>query len=100
MTYKHRSLDPEPVRAALAAPGFVLKIIAHVDGTPRICELVRYCLEGVVVKGASTGPAALELRHHAMAPVALLFASSQSNALTGRSLVVSHGWFMQQEVRK
>ncbi len=30
-----------------------------------------------------------------VAEVALLFASFQSNALTGQSLVVSHGWFMQ-----
>ena len=30
-----------------------------------------------------------------VAQVALLFASFQSNALTGQSLVVSHGWFMQ-----
>ena len=31
----------------------------------------------------------------AVADVALLFASFPSNALTGQSLVVSHGWFMQ-----
>ena len=30
-----------------------------------------------------------------VAEVALLFASFNSNALTGQSLVVSHGWFMQ-----
>ena len=30
-----------------------------------------------------------------IAQVALMFASFQSNALTGQSLVVSHGWFMQ-----
>jgi 3-hydroxybutyrate dehydrogenase len=30
-----------------------------------------------------------------VADVALLFASFPSNALTGQSLVVSHGWFMQ-----
>ncbi len=30
-----------------------------------------------------------------VAEVALLFASFESNALTGQSLVVSHGWFMQ-----
>jgi 3-hydroxybutyrate dehydrogenase len=30
-----------------------------------------------------------------VAEVALLFASFPSNALTGQSLVVSHGWFMQ-----
>jgi acetoacetate decarboxylase len=72
MGYKHRALDLGPVREALAAPGFLLKIIPHVDGTPRICELVRYYLEEVVVKGAWTGPAALELAHHALAPVAQL----------------------------
>ena len=30
-----------------------------------------------------------------IAQVALMFASFQSNALPGQSLVVSHGWFMQ-----
>jgi 3-hydroxybutyrate dehydrogenase len=30
-----------------------------------------------------------------VAEVALLFAAFPSNALTGQSLVVSHGWFMQ-----
>ncbi|MBS0318566.1 MAG: 3-hydroxybutyrate dehydrogenase, partial [Proteobacteria bacterium] len=30
-----------------------------------------------------------------VAEVALLFASFPTNALTGQSLVVSHGWFMQ-----
>ena len=30
-----------------------------------------------------------------VADVALLFASFPTNALTGQSLVVSHGWFMQ-----
>jgi 3-hydroxybutyrate dehydrogenase len=30
-----------------------------------------------------------------VAEVALLFASFPSNALTGQSMVVSHGWFMQ-----
>ena len=30
-----------------------------------------------------------------VAEVALLFASFGSSALTGQSLVVSHGWFMQ-----
>ena len=30
-----------------------------------------------------------------VAAIALLFAAFPSNALTGQSLVVSHGWFMQ-----
>ncbi len=42
MGFKHRQLDPGPVLAGIAQPNFLLKIIPHVDGTPRICELVRY----------------------------------------------------------
>src|SRR3954469_4882489 len=72
MGYKHKTLDREAVRIALAAPNFLLKIIPHVDGTPRICELVEYYLEDIAVKGAWTGPAALELHAHALAPVAEL----------------------------
>lgn len=41
-------------------------------GTPRTCELVRYFCEDVTVKGAWAGPAAPELFHHALAPVAQL----------------------------
>jgi acetoacetate decarboxylase len=72
MGYKHRALDPIKVREGLLAPNYLLKIIPHVDGSARICELVRYFLEDVTVKGAWTGPAALELAHHALAPVAQL----------------------------
>ncbi|MGH8687681.1 MAG: acetoacetate decarboxylase [Burkholderiales bacterium] len=72
MGYKHRTLDPGPVREAMMAPGYLLKIIPHVDSTPRVCELVSYALEDVVVKGAWSGPAALQLAHHALAPVAEL----------------------------
>ena len=56
----------------MLAPNYLLKIIPHVDGTARICELVRYFCEDVTVKGAWEGPAALELFHHALAPVASL----------------------------
>src|SRR5262249_36821917 len=55
-----------------AAPNFLLKIIPHVDGSPRICELVEYYLEDITLKGAWTGPAALSLTPHALAPVAEL----------------------------
>ena len=72
MGYKHRSADLQAVRASLMQPNFLLKIIPHVDGTPRICELVEYYLEDVTVKGAWTGPAALSLNPHALAPVAEL----------------------------
>ncbi len=70
MGYKHREADLQKVRASLAAPNFLLKIIPHVDGTPRICEIVEYALEDVTLKGAWTGPAALSLSPHALAPVA------------------------------
>jgi len=72
MGYKHRTLDTAPIKTALTAPNFLLKIVPHVDGTARICELVRYFCVDVTVKGAWEGPAALELFHHALAPVASL----------------------------
>jgi acetoacetate decarboxylase len=72
MGYKHRQADSAAVAAALAMPNFLLKIIPHVDGTPRICELVEYYLEDITVKGAWTGPGALDLHPHALAPVAEL----------------------------
>ena len=72
MGYKHRALDHHTILASLTAPNYLLKIIPHVDGTARICELVRYFCVDVTVKGAWEGPAALELFHHALAPVASL----------------------------
>lgn len=70
MGYKHRHFDAARAKAAVEAPAFLLKIIPHVDCTPRICELVRYRAKDVTVKGAWEGPARLELFHHALAPVA------------------------------
>jgi acetoacetate decarboxylase len=70
MGFKHAEADRAAVLASLAAPNFLLKIIPHVDGSPRICELVRYFTTNVTLKGAWTGPAALELHSHALAPVA------------------------------
>jgi len=72
MGYKHRALDLAAVKASLVAPNFLLKIVPHVDGTARVCELVRYYCEDVTVKGAWSGPAALQLFQHALAPVAQL----------------------------
>ena len=72
MGFKHWKLEDSDVLAALSKPNFLLKIVPHVDGSPRICELVRYDLEDVTLKGAWGGPAALDLRAHALAPVAEL----------------------------
>ena len=70
MGYKHVALDNEAVLKSMLSPNFMLKIIPHVDCTPRICELVRYYLTDVTVKDAWSGPAGLELFDHALAPVA------------------------------
>ena len=72
MGFKHREVNPSLVMAALATPNFLLKIIPHVDGTVRICELVRYYTTHVNLQGAWTGPATLELHPHALAPVSEL----------------------------
>jgi acetoacetate decarboxylase len=72
MGYKHRTLDSATVHKALSVPNYTIKIIPNADCSPRICELVRFRLEDLVVKGAWEGPASLELFHHALAPVAEL----------------------------
>ena len=58
--------------AALGAPAYLLKIMPHVDGSLRICELVRYRMTEINLKGAWSGPGALDLHAHALAPVAAL----------------------------
>lgn len=72
MGYKHVPMDKEKVLKSLLGPNYLLKIIPHVDATPRICELVRYYLEDVTVKEAWTGPAALGLFPHALCNVSQL----------------------------
>ncbi|TMV75967.1 acetoacetate decarboxylase [Thioclava sp. BHET1] len=70
MGYKHEALDLAEIRKGLEAPNFLIKIVPHVDCSPRICELVRFYLTDLNVKGAWSGPARLELFEHALAPVA------------------------------
>lgn len=72
MAYKHKQADLAATKTTLSAPNFLLKIIPHVDGSARICELVEYYLEDITIKGAWTGPGTLSLSPHAMAPVAEL----------------------------
>lgn len=72
MGYKHQDLDPAPILRELSQPNFLIKIIPHVDGSPRICELVRYRWQDISLKGAWGSPAALQLFSHAMANVAKL----------------------------
>jgi acetoacetate decarboxylase len=70
MGYKHYDLDNDEQLRRLAGPNYLLKVIPHVDGSPRVCELVRYHLQDIVMKGAWSGPASLQLSPHALAPVA------------------------------
>ena len=70
MGYKHRELDLVEQARRLAGANYLLKIIPHVDGSPRICEIVRYYLQDIRMIGAWSGPATLALSPHALAPVA------------------------------
>lgn len=72
MGYKHVAADHDAVLESVKAPAFLLKIIPHVDGTPRICELVQYAAEDVVLKECWTGPSALGLFPHALCTVSQL----------------------------
>lgn len=72
MGYKHQTVNLDEVHRSLEAPNFLIKIIPHVDATPRICELVRYHIEDITLKGAWSGPADLQLFRHAIADVARL----------------------------
>jgi len=47
MGYKHRPLDPSSIKLEMGRPNFLIKVIPHVDGTARICELVEYRLEDI-----------------------------------------------------
>jgi acetoacetate decarboxylase len=74
MGFKYQSLNNEEVRNNLEnTPNYLLKIIPHANGhDASLCQLVRYFLKDVTVHGAWTGPAALQLFEHALAPVAKL----------------------------
>ena len=56
MGYKHKAADHGAVMASLLAPNFLLKIVPHVDGTPRICELVEYELTDINLKAPGPDP--------------------------------------------
>jgi acetoacetate decarboxylase len=72
MGYKHTTLDLSQIKVALGGPNFLIKIIPHVDGRARVCELVEYRLEDIEIRGAWAGPGSLQLVPHALAPVAEL----------------------------
>lgn len=51
---------------AFEQPMFTLKVIPHVDCTPRVLQLVATSLSDVKIHGAWEGPPALEVFSHAM----------------------------------
>jgi 3-hydroxybutyrate dehydrogenase len=83
------------VRANVICPGFVRtplvdKQIPELAKTLGISE--QAVISNVMLKETVDGEFT---RIEDVAEAALFFASFESNALTGQSLVVSHGWFMQ-----
>lgn len=73
MGYKYRKADLKAILSELKKPVFLLKNIPGVDGKPQINQLTKTYLKNITVKGAWTGPAALELHPHALAPIAELY---------------------------
>jgi acetoacetate decarboxylase len=92
MGFKHKAIDQAEVRAGLERPNYLLKIIPHVDGSVRILELIDYRLEDIIMKGAWSGPATLELEPHALAPVAALPVREVISATTSYDLTLGLGW--------
>lgn len=70
MGYKYYEADEKAVLESVKKPVFLLKNIPGVDGKPEINQLTRTCMTDITVKGAWTGPGALELHPHALAPIA------------------------------
>jgi 3-hydroxybutyrate dehydrogenase len=83
------------VRANVICPGFVRTPLVDKQ-IPEQAQQLGISEEDVVKKVMLKDTVDGEFTTVAdVAEVALLFASFPSNALTGQSLVVSHGWYMQ-----
>ncbi|MDX5595692.1 acetoacetate decarboxylase [Pseudovibrio sp. SPO723] len=63
---------PDAILKKLQKTQVNLKIIPDVDGSLAIAQLVAYEVADITVKGAWSGPAGLQLFHHANAPLASL----------------------------
>ncbi len=69
MGYKYRDLDADEARRQIAVPTYMLKVVRGYGARPMVCDLVRTEITDVVVKGAWTGPARLQLNAHVLAPL-------------------------------
>ncbi|MGV7209942.1 3-hydroxybutyrate dehydrogenase [Oxalobacteraceae bacterium A2-2] len=86
---------PHKVRANVICPGFVRTPLVEKQ-IPEQAKTLGLSEEDVVKKVMLKDTVDGEFTTvQDVAEVALLFASFPSNALTGQSMVVSHGWFMQ-----
>lgn len=72
MGYKHHTVDPNIILAAMKKPVFLLKNIPDADGSPLVNQLIKVYLSDITVKGAWRGPGSLELHPHALAPISAL----------------------------
>ncbi len=74
MGFKYTELDKLATEQSMSnTPIYLLKILPHVNGREsEVCQLVRCFVSDVKVHGAWTGPAALQLFEHALAPVTML----------------------------
>lgn len=72
MPWKPTPMDCHAVQESLGEPCFLIKNIPHVDGSPAICQLVQYSMTDILIKGAWSGDATLELHPHTMARVSEL----------------------------
>ncbi len=70
MGYKYRELDADEARRQIGVPTYMLKVVRGYGARPMVCDLVRTQITDVVVKGAWTGPARLQLNAHVLAPLA------------------------------
>ena len=71
MVYKHGAAsDPAEIEALLKRTQVTLKLIPDIDGSAAIAQLVGITFADVVVKGAWTGRAQLDLAHAVNCPMA------------------------------
>ncbi len=80
----------------------MLKIIPHVDGTPRICELVRYQLEDIELKESWSAPAELQKQPslefaspEQIGATAVFLCSGAADQIRGTCISVDGGWTAQ-----
>lgn len=90
MAYRWEPMDPLEAAAQITVPTWMVKLVPDVTTLGlRAADLVRTEITDIVVKGAWTGPARLQLFEHALAPMAdlpVLEVVSASHVLTDLTL--------------